>query len=91
MNSLLPATGEAGYQSPLVNMPSVFLAPTLSGNSVGELAPFDMKSHFGLNFSWIIALTWAKASSDWVPETTTSGFAAATPAMIGVRSADSAG
>ncbi len=50
-----------------------------------------MKSHLGLNFNWIIAFIWAKASSDWVPEITTSGFAAATPEMIGVRSADSAG
>ena len=30
---------------------------------MGEFAPFDMKSHLGLNFSWIIALTWANASS----------------------------
>src|SRR5258708_34458575 len=91
MNSLLPAIGEAGYQSLLVNTPSVFLAPTLSGNSVGELAPFDMNSHFGLNFSWIIALTCANASSDCVPETRPSGFAAATPPLFRVRPPTSRG
>src|SRR5438132_1327855 len=61
MNSLLPATDDPGYQSPVLKTPAVLPAPTLSGNSVGEFAPLDMKSHLGLNFSWIMALICANA------------------------------
>ncbi len=38
-------------------MPFTLPAPTLSGNSTGELAPLDMNSHFGLHLSWTIAFT----------------------------------
>src|SRR5262249_5883407 len=89
--SALPVAVESGYQSPEEKTPAVLFAPTLSGNSTGELAPLLMNSHFGLNRNWTIDLTCWYASSDWVPDTTTSGLAAATLAMIGVRSGVSAG
>ncbi len=53
----LPGAVLPGNQSPDEKIPSVFAAPTLSGNSPGELAPLDRKSHFGAHFSWIMALT----------------------------------
>jgi hypothetical protein len=55
-------------------MPLTLPAPTLSGKFSGSFAPLAKKSIFGANFSCTIALTIAKASSDWVPATTTSGL-----------------
>src|SRR4029077_4526703 len=54
-------------------------------------APLERNRYFGLNFSWIMALTCPYASTDCVPPTTMSGLAAATFATIGVRSAVSGG
>ena len=52
VKSALPVAVEPGNQSPADMMPSTLVAPTLSGNSSGELAPLDMNMNLGLNFSW---------------------------------------
>src|SRR6516225_2720269 len=59
MNWVFPGAFEFGNQSPQLKMPVVLARPTLSGNSVGELAPFDRKRSFGLNLSWTMGFTWA--------------------------------
>ena len=69
----------------------MLFGPTLSGNSVGELAPFAKKRNFGLKFACTIAFTCEYASSDCVPATTMSGSAATTFSTIGVRSVVSGG
>ena len=56
-NCVLPFDLEVGNQSPQLKMPSVFFAPTLLGNSVGELAPFERNRNLGLNPAWTIAFT----------------------------------
>ena len=47
-NSLFPLVGAAGVQSLQLKIPFTFFAPTLLGNSVGELAPLAKKRNFGL-------------------------------------------
>ena len=87
----LPYALLAGNQSPEDMMPAVLPAPTLSGNSTGEFAPFDRNMNRGLNFSCTRLLTAAYASSFCVPPTMRSGFFAAIAAITGERSAVSDG
>src|SRR5439155_1973523 len=90
-NAALPGERSSGNQSPVLKIPLTFFAPTLLGNSAGSFGPFVRKRNFGLNFSWIIALTWAKASFDCVPPITASGCFDAIFCMIGVMSVVSEG
>ena len=57
MNAWLPGAFESGNQSPQLKMPFTFLAPTLLGNSTGELAPLAWNRNFGLKPSCTIAFT----------------------------------
>src|SRR3954447_13055777 len=72
-NAALPGDFSCGNQSPVLKIPLTFFAPTLLANSAGSFGPFVRNTNFGLNFCWIIALTWAYASPFWVPPMIASG------------------
>src|SRR5437588_12239761 len=81
--ALLPGELSSWNQSPAPKMPLTLFEPTLVGKLTGSFDPLERNSIFGLKCCSIMALTSLKASSDCVPPTTMSGFAAAILDTIG--------